>query len=321
MLTKRKMDVKNSLISVIVPIYKVEQYLNECVQSIVDQTYRNLEIILVDDGSPDRCGEMCEEWQKRDNRIRVIHKQNGGLSDARNAGLDIAKGEYISFVDSDDWIEADMLEIMLSQIKQSEADICACGIKNYCNGCFESWNLKPLCGSAEVILKALYDDTAYPVCSQNKLYKNTIWESIRFPTGKLCEDAFTTYLLVDKAKKIVQIPDDLYCYRIREGSIMTTAFRPARMDEEEAWRKNYEYMALHYPGIKRKAFGFYLQKVDVLIHCIPKAQREEFQKEYSYLYGTLKKNWSFILFRSELSWKYRIRFVLNFMKLSPVKGV
>ena len=117
------------MISVIVPIYNVEKYVNKCVGSIVNQTYTNLEIILVDDGSPDRCPEICDEWAKKDSRIKVIHKKNGGLSDARNAGMKIASGDYIAFVDSDDWIAPEMYERLLMAIKNDNSDIAACAVK------------------------------------------------------------------------------------------------------------------------------------------------------------------------------------------------
>ena len=117
------------LISVIVPVYKVEAYLDRCVQSIVDQTYTNLEIILVDDGSPDRCPQMCDEWAKRDNRIRVIHKENGGLSDARNAGMQAASGTYIAFVDSDDWLELRCIEYLYQTAEKNACEIVGCAFR------------------------------------------------------------------------------------------------------------------------------------------------------------------------------------------------
>ena len=126
-----------AIISTIIPIYKVEKYLQTCIESVVNQTIKDLEIILVDDGSPDYCPEICDAWAQKDSRIKVIHKENGGLSDARNAGLDIAQGEYISFVDSDDWIAPNMYEIMLEVIEKEHADICACGIM----GCYPSKNV------------------------------------------------------------------------------------------------------------------------------------------------------------------------------------
>ena len=150
----------SALISVIIPIYKVEEYLAECIASVVCQTYTNTEIILVDDGSPDNCPQMCDEWACKDSRIKVIHKANGGISDARNAGIDAATGEYIAFVDSDDYIKPDMLKKLHSAICKENADIAACGILN-CEGEKQTtWGCRDFAGSSEQILALLYDDTA-----------------------------------------------------------------------------------------------------------------------------------------------------------------
>ena len=304
-----------ALISVIIPVYKVEEYLDNCLSSVVEQTYKHLEIILVDDGSPDKCPIMCDQWASKDKRIKVIHKSNGGLSDARNAGLDVATGEYISFVDSDDWISPEMYEIMIKAISRENADICACGIMVSYNDRRECLKIASVIGDSEKILSMIYDDTAYPVSAWNKLYRRKCLENFRFPVGKICEDAFTTYLLVDSVDKIVQISEPLYYYRIRENSIMTSAFSHKRMDEEEAWRCNYEYMAKYYPAIKQKAFDFYLQKVNLLIHTIAWDQRENFSKEYSYLYAILKHNVLYVLFFSKMKLKYRIKFFFDLIRL------
>ncbi len=305
----------NQLISVIVPIYKVEEFLDECVQSIVSQTYTNLEIILVDDGSPDRCPEMCDAWAAKDSRIKVIHKPNGGLSDARNAGLDIARGDYISFIDSDDWVDSSMLETMLRHIQKENASICACGILACYPDRSAPLNIRPIVGNPEQIFSLLYDNSAYPVAACNKLYRKSCWEHLRFPVGKICEDAFTTYKLIHNADKIVQITDALYFYRIRENSIMTASFSKKRMDEEEVWRCNYEFVAEHYPKLQKNAFDFYLQKVNVLIHAISHEQRAEFSHEYNFLYNILKKNKMYLLLRSKLPLKYRIKFILDYIRL------
>ncbi len=152
------------LISVIIPVFKVEKYLEKCIKSIVNQTIENLEIILVDDGSPDQCPKICDYWASKDSRIKVVHKKNGGLSDARNAGLDIAKGEYISFIDSDDWVALDMYEIMLKAMKEENADICACGIM----GCYQNKNvpmpIRPIVGDSKSIFSMLYSDCALSRC-------------------------------------------------------------------------------------------------------------------------------------------------------------
>lgn len=313
---RQEVNRMSDLISVIVPIYKVEEYLDECVQSIVSQTYRNLEIILVDDGSPDNCPQMCDAWASKDSRIKVIHKENGGLSDARNAGLDIAKGDYIAFVDSDDWIAPEMYEVMLSAINKEKADICSCKILScYPGSEVEVGAAEYTVGNSEEILSMIYNDTVYPVAAYNKLYRKSCWSKLRFPVGKICEDAFTTYLLVDGADKIVHLPEPFYYYRIRPNSIMTASFSRKRMDEEEAWRCNYQYMELHYPLLKDAAFDFYLQKVYILLGAIQKEQRADFSEEYQYLHGILRKNIRYLLFGSKLYWKKRVKLLLGFFTL------
>lgn len=305
----------DELISVIVPIYKVEVYLDECIASIVAQTYTNLDIILVDDGSPDNCPQMCDKWAAIDSRIKVIHKKNGGISDARNAGINIAAGDYIAFVDSDDWIAPDMYKKMLSAIQNESADICACGVVNAYPDRHVPWNIPVLSGTPEEILEKLYQDTTYPVAAWNKLYTRKCWDGFRFPVGKICEDAFTTCFLLDKVEKIVQIKDNLYFYRIRENSIMTSPFSSKRMDEEEAWRCNYLFVQQHYPKLYKTAFDFYLQKVNILLHAIPKEQHVEFSEEHQKLHDILRENMCYILFSSKLSLKKRIKLLTDYFTL------
>ena len=304
------------LISVIIPIYKVEEFLDECIKSVTEQTYKNLEIILVDDGSPDKCPDICDKWAVEDKRIKVVHKPNGGLSDARNAGIDIASGAYIAFVDSDDWIVPEMYEKMLHAMIFEKADICACGIKSCAIDYENIWGCESYrVGTSEQIFNLLYDDARYPVSAWNKLYRKECWKELRFPVGKICEDAFTTYKLIHLSKKIVQIPDALYCYRIRPQSIMTSNFSMQRMDEEEAWRVNYEFIKQYYPSLYKKAYRFYLQRVHVLIKTISKEQQDEFNQQFNYLKDVLKKNMIFMLFKSGLSWKYRIKYLLDYVQL------
>lgn len=305
----------SELISVIIPIYKVEEYLDECITSVVNQTYKNLEIILVDDGSPDNCPIMCDAWAEKDERIRVIHKPNGGLSDARNAGIDIAKGDYIAFVDSDDYIKPDMFEKLYNALSKENADISACGIVNCIGENKNVWGCMDVAGNSEEILELLYNEASYPVSAWNKLYSRKCWENLRFPVGKICEDAFTTYQLIDNAEKIVMIPDALYCYRIRPESIMTSAFSPKKMDEEEAWRKNYEFINENYPKLKKNAFDFYLQRVNVQIHTMSESDKEKYPKQYTTLFKILKSNLFYVAFGSRLSLKKRIKLALDIIKL------
>lgn len=230
---------KHSLISVIVPIYKVEDYLKECIESIINQTYSDIEVILVDDGSPDRCPQMCDEWAKRDSRIRVVHKKNGGLSSARNAGLDVAKGEYISFVDSDDFICKDALENLYNRIKDDNSIGITSGlIYRYQDGSINNFKDQWLCSkeivipSSEFLLETMSQKTSYTVW--NKLYRRDVIGNTRFREGRNNED---TLFMYDLGKNIailnvcmVEIPHYVYYYRYREDSICTTAKIPLAID-------------------------------------------------------------------------------------------
>lgn len=305
----------SDLISVIIPIYKVEEYLDECISSVVNQTYKNIEIILVDDGSPDNCPAICDDWAKKDKRIRVIHKENGGLSDARNAGIDVARGEYIAFVDSDDYIKPDMIKKLCVAICKEDADISACGILCCEKEKESAWGCHSVVGTSEQILAMLYNEASYPVSALNKLYRRSCWKELRFPVGKTCEDAFTTYQLVHNAKRIVMIPEVLYCYRIRPGSIMTSSFSLKKMDEEEAWRCNYQFIEQNYPKLKKTAFDFYLQRVNVLIRTMTQEDRNNYAEQYQYLRNILKNNFGYVVFSCKLYWKQRVKLALDIMKL------
>lgn len=234
------------MISVIVPIYKVEKYLDKCVESIVGQTYRDIEIILVDDSSPDKCPEMCDKWAKMDERIKVIHKENGGLSDARNAGLRIAKGEYISFVDSDDWISPHFLEMMYQVMQKEYADIVECGvlyideqgeiIRVRKNGTSQnSFN------KIEALRQLVLEEGVYQTV-WNKLYKREVIGDIEFDVGKYNEDDFWTYQIFDRAKRVTVIEEPLYCYLQRGTSIMGLGYSLKRMDGLEARFRRMEFL-------------------------------------------------------------------------------
>lgn len=238
------------LISVIIPIYKVELYLNRCIQSIVDQTYSNLEIILVDDGSPDKCPVICDEWEKKDHRIKVLHKENGGLSDARNEGMQIMTGDYVSFIDSDDWISCDMYEKMLNKIKQQKADICECqfqktsgNIKNDIQQQIDNVNVL----NKKEALKAVVEEKINPVV-WNKIYRRDIVEGLFFEKGKCNEDEFWTYKAVDRAEKIIQIEDVCYYYFYREDSIINETYKIQRLDALDARYQRMKYLK-KYPDV------------------------------------------------------------------------
>lgn len=226
-------------ISVIIPVYKVEEYLDECVLSVINQTYKNLEIILVDDGSPDKCGEICDKYSKIDDRVIVIHKSNGGLSDARNKGIEVATGKYISFIDSDDYVDLRYFEILYNKIKEYNANIVLCSYKKFskreevkgqCKINEENKVLKK--EDALVNLYGKYRVDYVIACG--KLFDIKLFEEIRFPYGKINEDSFTTYKLYNSAEKIIYNSSKLYFYRQRSNSIMNQKVNERRLDGLES---------------------------------------------------------------------------------------
>ena len=214
-----------SLITVIVPVYKVETYLPICVESIISQTYNNVEIILVDDGSPDKCGAICDEYALKDNRIRVIHKENGGLSSARNSGMQVMQGEYVTFIDSDDWIEKTFIEVMYKAICSEQADLVACGLLKTSNLDSKGRVTRQIKRYSGV---SALEDMLYQKdidnCACAKIYKASLFNHIMFPVGKWYEDLFTTYRVLAQADKVVYIDAELYYYRINSNSIMPVTY-------------------------------------------------------------------------------------------------
>lgn len=239
-------ETKDEMISVIVPVYKVEKYLKRCVNSIISQTYENLEIILVDDGSPDKCGEMCDKYAQQDSRIKVIHKENGGLSDARNAGLEIYKGNYVVFVDSDDWIDSDMIETLYKVLKDNGADIAECSYRNLFCDCIKEeteCNAEIVVGDAKFALESMLDWKYFKPNAWNKLYSRKVISNVRYPKGKLHEDEFTTYKYMYNAEKLVYVDVSKYNYdRRRTDSITGEKFREDNLDACLAFRERMYFL-------------------------------------------------------------------------------
>ena len=243
------MDMEE-LISIILPIYRVERYLPRAVDSCLAQTYTNLEIILVDDGSDDGCGALCDAYAKKDSRIRVIHKENGGLSDARNAGLDAAKGAYIAFVDSDDYIAPDFISSLFSCIREQDADVALCSYVTTQDDGMKLSVFEPgkerdgktehiadgqieVCGSKELktnLYDAKHRDATYFIVAWNKLYHAQLWKDVRFPKGKIHEDEAVMHEIYDRAKKGVYLHRKLYAYYQMPQSITRAAFSAKRLD-------------------------------------------------------------------------------------------
>ena len=217
-------------LSIIVPIYNVEAYLCRCIDSILQQTFEDFELILVDDGSPDGCGRICDEYALQDKRVKVIHKKNGGLSDARNAGIDIAKGEFIGFIDSDDAVSPEMYLKLVDAIETHDADIVATGFINLDeNGTIIS--RCPNLDSEKTYTRIDYIDNFFPnikwevmASACNKVYRKSLFDQIRYPIGKLYEDSYIQLPLLDLCNKIVLLPRHDYYYITRHNSIMNSSF-------------------------------------------------------------------------------------------------
>lgn len=233
----------DKLITVIVPIYNVEKYLKKCIESIINQTYKNLEIILVDDGSSDGSLKICNRYQKNDERIKVVHKENGGLSSARNTGLDIANGDLISFVDSDDYIEPTMLEELKANMDKYGSDISVCNFYKV-KGNKKSANKLD---QKEFVLKGkekfIYLQNEYgilTVYAWNKLYKKEVFNSVRYPFGRIYEDSYVICDLLNNAKKVSYVVKPLYNYVYRKDSIVNL-FKLEHFDKTGSFNKKIEF--------------------------------------------------------------------------------
>ena len=255
------MDSGNCRISIIVPVFRVEKFLDECVQSLVNQTFGSLEIILVDDGSDDASPIKCDEWAKKDSRIRCFHKVNGGLSSARNYGLERAVGDYILFVDSDDYLEANTLERCLSTIASTKCDTVIFtywnitedgGIKRL-DAESETFPHDSVCSSSQALqylLEDRFENYAWRIISPRKIW---VEGNIRFPEGKLFEDIRTTYRIIEKSVRISFLNEQLYYYRSRQQSIMTTANYEQLIANAEAYKKRGESIVKKYPSLRQLA--------------------------------------------------------------------
>lgn len=236
------------LISVIVPVYMVQDYLPACIESIINQTYKNIEIILIDDGSKDESGKICDYYKNKDSRIQVVHKENNGLSVARNIGINEANGNYILFVDSDDTIKPQMIEFLYKPIKDGLADISVCKFKRVTGNENSLYKMYDYC--KPVLISNHEERTDYFFGEDtrldftvvwNKLYPISYFKNVRFPIGKIHEDEFVSYKLLEKASKVAYFNIPLYNYVIRNNSITGTSFKKENIDLFEAYSERIEH--------------------------------------------------------------------------------
>ena len=240
------------MVSVIVPVYKVERFLDDCVKSLMAQTEKELQIILVDDGSPDSCGRMCDEYAAKDSRVLVIHKRQGGQSDARNAGLDAATGEYITFMDSDDFSDISMLEMLRSNLEENRADIAICAFSRTNEQGKSAPNLLPHIQRKRVFARSrgirdLLALGGYQSYLWNKLFKRELFDGVRFPTDRVYEDMATMYKVFHKAERIVYDPQALYFYRQRAGSSIHQMTWEKSFQYKQAATEMHDFVSEHYP--------------------------------------------------------------------------
>jgi len=256
------------LISIVVPIYNVEEYLRRCLDSLVSQTYPNLEIILVNDGSKDNCNCICEEYSKKYPHVLYYEKENGGLSDARNYGFERASGKLIGFVDSDDWITADMYQSLASDMKKYNADISTCGfvmVSNFDGTSDLQKSKETEVFSREEAIRHLFDNDKFANFAWNKLYKRELFDGVRFPFGKKMEDLGTTYKLFLKSNKITFNPQKHYKYFQRDNSILHKVTKGFYEDKLQLSLERYKNLRQVYPGMEESVLFF----LNTLHECLP----------------------------------------------------
>lgn len=297
-------------ISIIVPVYKVKSYLRKCLDSIVNQTYRNFEIILVDDGSPDNCGAICDEYAAKDERIKVIHKANGGVASARNAGLDMATGDYIGWVDSDDWVEPQMFETMLNSAQVHDADIVICSrLESYPDHSFQmGWQQAELLNK-EQAMALLVEDELVRSYLWDKLWKRELFQDIRIPQLKVFEDMAVMYRLFMKAERVVCLPDVFYHYEHHDVGLTAAPSLESRMDFYRVTKERYEALGRDFPRL-REQLAPVLAEATVHIwtayYDVPKEKRRAYDAQIKAMAAFCREHYKAALEKTQLGFAGRL---------------
>ena len=300
--------MKDEKISIIVPVYKVEQYLKRCVDSLINQTYKNVEIILVDDGSPDKCPQICDNYAKKDSRVKVIHKKNGGLSDARNVGLDNAIGKYISFVDSDDWVEVDFIENLYKNAKKENADISIIGYTLVWDDGRKkrfSRDNRYYVFDRETAVRELLLQRKFGCMVCQKMYKKKIFDTVRFPIGKLYEDVAISLPTFLQAKKVVVSSKSGYNYFQRNDSIVNSKFNKRKLYFLDCCQEIIAYSDSHDKLYDVEAHIFYLRVLMTFVLQLYQTSEKE-ENIVGYLENEIKKYKKYIWKSSELELKKKV---------------
>ena len=308
------------LISIIVSVYNVEAYLAKCVDSILAQTYTNLEIILVNDGSSDGCGRICDEYAKQDKRIKVIHKQNGGLSDARNVAIDVATGEFITFIDSDDYVTDDYIMTLYSLIEKYECKVSIALYNTFVEGSKPKVVNRVYREDCQTNIKAIEEmfyQEKYDTASWAKLYHSSLFATgIRYPKGIVYEDLATTYLLIFQSDKVAFCNRRIYNYLLRRDSIEGSSFSSKKMDSA---LKVCELMESHLDILGKVMQAYQCRMMSFFFHLLLKMP--DGYEHRNMLYKRIKAiRWS-VLCNSRARKKARVASLLSYLGLGSVKGV
>lgn len=312
--------MKDNMVSIIVPCYNVVSFVNACIDSILFQTYSNIEIILVDDGSPDRCGEICDEYASKDSRIKVIHKTNGGLSDARNVAIDIASGEWITFIDSDDMVAPNYIERLVTI---ANGNGCKCSVVQPVS--FMDGSLpvaKNAMAKVEVMnsmdaIAAMFYQTKLETSAWNKLYHRSLFDSgIRYPKGYLFEDNPTTFRLLAECDKVAISNEQLYYYRVREGSIERQDFTPNKLDQG---LEVIQMMETHPEITDEIMSAFKCKKASLALHFIMKMPLDYDKRQELWKYVT-ENRWS-VIWNGKARLKTRIGCLISYLGIKTMKRI
>ena len=311
--------MENFLISVIVPVYNVEKYLKRCLKSILNQTYKKIEILIIDDGSTDHSGKISDEYAKIDSRVQVFHKKNGGLSDARNYGIQKAKGKYVMFIDSDDWIPLNSIRKMVETVSQTESDIVSGEIKEVYNTNTEKkgknnneYKIEVL-SKNEALEKLMYLHN-FSNSASAKMYKKELFDNIKFPVGKYYEDLGTTYKIVSKANKISLINSVVYYYyQDNQDSIRHKKYNERRLEGLDFALQELEFIKKEFPDIVPAAiYRLYYECIMILNDMPYKCKEKKYVKQY------IKKYKKIVLHDNNLYKKQRL---LSYVPLFGQVGI
>lgn len=304
------------LVSIIVPVFKVEKYLKRCIESLCNQSYKDIEIILIDDGSPDRSGEICDEFAAKNSYVKVFHQKNLGLSAARNKGIDVANGEYISFVDSDDFIDEHMIESMVSLSEVYNADIVICSWKIIRGHDIQKshFTMSERVLTPEEAIKVLLNPKGFDNFAWNKMFRKELFESIIFPVGKVMEDLATIYKLILKANRIAITPLPLYLYDIHSDSITSRLYDQINPDVFDIYVKRKDDLLLKYPNLRNLILSnFFLACRDNFMIAVRSTVRfEKFEKK---MLLEMRNNYKYFLICHSNNWNSK--FSCLFLCLFP----